>query len=243
MPRSSAAPSVLPAAALTGLGALALAVVGLAAAAPAAAHVTATAPNGATAGGWAKVVLSVPNERDDAGTTALSVALPAATPLAYVSAKPVPGWDVELTRTALPEPVDTGDTTLSEAVTRVTWTAHAGTRVQPGQFEEFALSVGPLPEDVPELVLPATQTYDSGEVVAWDEPPAPGGAEPEHPAPVVEVAPAEDEAAAADVQPVAATAPAGGGGEHGDDALARSLGGAGLVLGAGALFLAARRRA
>ncbi|RJK94793.1 YcnI family protein [Vallicoccus soli] len=238
--RRRAARAAAAAAGLTALGA--------ALAGPAAAHVTAVAPAGATAGGYAKVVLTVPTERDDAGTTALAVELPQDTPLASVRARPLPGWDVALTTTRLPEPVATGTTTLSEAVTRVTWTAQEGTRIAPGEFEEFSLSLGPLP-DVDELVLPATQTYDSGEVVAWDQPPT-GGEEPEHPAPVVAVEPAapggegghghgaDPAADGSDAQPVAATRPAAAG----DDVLARSLGGAGLVLGAGALGLAARRR-
>ena len=89
--------------------------------------------------------------------------------------------------------------------------------------QEFDVSAGPLPEDTDRLVLPAVQTYDSGEVVAWDAPPA-EGAEPEHPAPVLELIPEGDNTA---VEPTTGMATASGA-----DTTARWIGGAGLAVGA-----------
>ena len=85
----------------------------------------------------------------------------------------------------------------------MTWTADPGTRIGPGEFADFPLSLGPLPE-VDRLVLPAVQTYDDGEVVAWDQPPAADGAEPERPAPAVTLTPAGGAAGDAAAQPLAA---------------------------------------
>jgi hypothetical protein len=73
----------------------------------------------------------------------------------------------------------------------ITWTSAPGTRINPGEFIDFDVSMGPLPTNVDQLVMPATQTYDDGTVVAWDAPPAPAGQpEPEHPAPVLTLTPA-----------------------------------------------------
>jgi uncharacterized protein YcnI len=183
-------------------------------------------------GGYTKVTLGVPNERPDAGTVKIELALPPEYPLASVSTKPVAGWKVEVVKAKLPKPITSHGTEITEAPSTVTWTADPGVRIEPGQFNEFDLSVGPLPEDTDRLLLPTKQTYSGGEVVAWDAPPAAeGAAEPAKPAPVLNL--------------VAKTA----GGDHhgaatatasdthaetagGEDNTARYLGGAGLVVGA-----------
>ncbi|HEU5483355.1 MAG TPA: YcnI family protein [Microlunatus sp.] len=204
------------------------------------AHVRAVADN-PTSGGFSAVTFRVPNESDTAGTVELSVQLPTDTPFVYVSSKPVPGWTVTAPKEKLPEPVDLDGTTITEAVRTVTWTAQEGTRIEPGEYQEFSVSVGPLPEPGT-ILLPATQTYSDGEVVAWDQPAPASGEEPEHPAPEIEVV----------------AAPAGSdhhGGESSDlvdapdptasDPVARVLGSLGLVAGIGALvvsLVALRRR-
>jgi periplasmic copper chaperone A len=187
-------------------------------AAPAFAHVTAQ-PGEAAQGGYSVVSLRVPNESDTAGTVKLEVTLPADHPLSSVRTTPVPGWTATMTKAAVNPPVQVGERTVSEAVRTVTWTANPGTRIGPGEFLEFPLSVGPLPTGVDELALPAVQTYDDGEVVAWDQQPAAGGSEPERPAPTVTLTRPADAATAA---PVADTS----------DPTARWLGGAGLLVGA-----------
>ena len=72
-----------------------------------------------------------------------------------------------MTKVSLNPPIESHGRTITEAVGTVTWTADRGTRIGPGEFVDFPLSLGPLPE-VDRLVLPAVQTYDDGEVVAWD---------------------------------------------------------------------------
>ncbi|MHA6779459.1 YcnI family copper-binding membrane protein [Pseudonocardia saturnea] len=182
-------------------------------AAPAFAHVTAQ-PGQAEQGGYGVVSLRVPTESETAGTVALHVTLP---PLRSVRTTPMPGWTAALQKSG-------------ETVTGVTWTADPGVRIGPGQFADFALSLGPLPTDTDTLVLPAVQTYDDGEVVAWDQPPNPDGSEPDRPEPTVELV------------------PAGGDGPSADDT-ARWIGGGGLLVGAlglglgGGAVLQNRRRA
>jgi len=218
------------AAVLSAAGVLALSTAGLASA-----HVTASTPSPATKGGYTKVTIRVPNERPDAGTVKLQLTLPAEYPLASVSSKPVAGWKVEVVKAKLPKPITSHGKEITEAPSTVTWTADPGIQIEPGQFNEFDLSVGPLPEDTDRLLLPTTQTYSSGEVVAWDAPPAAEGAsEPAKPAPVLNLV---AKATGADAHNASA---ATAGGEHseaavttaGTDTTARYLGGAGLVVGA-----------
>jgi len=219
------------AAVLSAAGVIALGTAGLASA-----HVTASTPSPATKGGYTKVTIRVPNERPDAGTVKLQLTLPPEYPLASVSSKPVPGWKVEVVKAKLPKPITSHGKEVTEAPSTVTWTADPGVQIEPGQFNEFDLSVGPLPEDTDRLLLPTTQTYSSGEVVAWDAPPAAeGAAEPAKPAPVLNLV---AKAGGADAHNASATV-AGGESGHteaaaatGTDTTARYLGGAGLAVGA-----------
>ncbi|NDU76691.1 DUF1775 domain-containing protein [Actinomadura sp. DSM 109109] len=209
----------------------ALSVAGLAAAASA--HVTVN-PRTAEQGSYAKVSFRVPNERDDASTTRLVVHLPADRPLASVSVRPLPGWTVKVDRTRLPAPVKTEGGELTEAVTKITW---SGGRIEPGRFEEFDVSMGPLPTGTGELVFKADQTYSGGEVVKWEEAPAEGASEPEHPAPVLKLLPQGSVSAAgvtAQMKPAAAAASASP-----DDGTARLLGGIGIAVGAAGVAVGA----
>lgn len=236
-------------AALAAGGAVALGVV---VAAGAAAHVT-IRPDVDTAGSYAKITVRVPNESDTAGTVQVRLDLPADTPIPSVRVQPHAGWTAELTTTQFPEPVQVGDRTLEEAVTAVTWTADPGVRIGPGEFDEFAISVGPLPE-AGTYFLPATQTYDDGEVVAWAEETVEGKEEPERPAPSLEVVEATGDdghggaPAAENVSDEGDdSAPATAGSADSTDDLARGVGIGGLVVGAAGLGIGAaalrRRRA
>jgi len=207
----------------------------LIAATPAFAHVTAQ-PGQAVQGDYAVISLRVPTESDTAGTVKLQVTLPAEHAITSVRTTPRPGWTVTTTTVPLNPPVERYGHTYTEVINTVTWTADPGTRIGPGEFADFPLSLGPLPE-VDRLVLPAVQTYDDGEVVAWDQAPSPDGAEPERPAPTVSLSPAAvapGEPAAAPVTAVQPSVPAAAG-----DPTARWLGGAGLLLGALGLGLGA----
>ena len=198
---------------------------------PAFAHVTVSSPD-ASPGGYGKLVFRVPNESAKALTTRLEVSLPTSTPFAVVSAEPVDGWTVSTTERQLKKPIKDDDGfNISKAVATVTWTAKSGNGLPPGQFEEFQLSVGPFPDKPGELSLPAMQTYSDGSVVRWDQPTPSSGKEPEHPAPRLALS-----RATAAVSAASST--------DGSDAVARWLGGGGLVLGVAALFVAltSRRR-
>lgn len=153
----------------------------------ASAHVTAN-PGTAQQGGYAKISFRVPNERDTASTSQLEVNFPPDHPIASVETRAVPGWTATVQKVKLDKPIKTDDGEISEVVSKITWT---GGKIPPGSFEEFDVSLGPLPTDTEQLVFKALQTYDNGEVVRWiDPPPAQGAAEPEHPAPVVKLTPA-----------------------------------------------------
>ncbi|HEU0089648.1 MAG TPA: YcnI family protein [Pseudonocardiaceae bacterium] len=200
----------------------------IALATPAAAHVTAQ-PGQATQGGYTAFAFRVPNEDPAAGTVRLEVSLPADHPIGSVRTKPLAGWTARV--------VKEGD-----AVRQVVWTAQPGVRINPGEFQEFEVSAGPLPTDTDILVMPAKQSYDNGKVVAWAAPPVPDGAEePEYPAPVLRLSP---QAAGADGPHDKDSAPsvigaAASSADRATDPTARWLGGAGLILGALGLGLAA----
>ncbi|MEU8075398.1 YcnI family protein [Catellatospora citrea] len=172
----------------------AAAMVGLSAV-PAAAHVTVN-PKEATVGGYARLTFRVPNEKDNASTVKVEVALPEDAPFASVSIKPTPGWTVVVEKRKLATPIKNHDTEITEAASKITWTADAASAVKPGQFQEFDVSAGPVPE-VSQVVFKALQTYSDGDVVRWIDEPKPGE-EAEHPAPVLKVVP----------KPAAAASPA-----------------------------------
>ncbi|MPZ00361.1 MAG: DUF1775 domain-containing protein [Actinophytocola sp.] len=209
----------------------------------AAAHVTADVYGEQPAkGGYTAIVMRVPNEDDKKGTIKLSVGIAEKYALGSVRTQPVPGWDAEVTTTKLDKPVTNSyGAKLDEVVTKVTWTAAGGTAIQPDEYQEFTFSTGPLPTDVDQLVLPATQTYEGGKVVAWDEPPVAGpeDTEPERPAPVVPLAAEESghgSASSGSASSDSASATAQRAAENEDvaatDSTARWLGGLGLAFGA-----------
>jgi uncharacterized protein YcnI len=220
----------------------AIAAAALIAPAAAGAHVT-LQPDSAPAGGFARLDVRVPNERDDAGTVKVAVQMPPG--VATASYEPVPGWSVEVTREQLDEPIDVHGEAITEQVSQVTWTGspRRGGIIEPGQFQDFGLSLR-VPDGEPgdELTFKAVQTYQGGEVVRWI-----GPADAEEPAPIVTLAAAEDEHAAAPAeatdaaQPAAATTSEDGGGSDGLAIAALIVGAVGLV--AGVAGLAAARRA
>ncbi|MEW1658374.1 YcnI family protein [Streptomyces sp. NPDC093707] len=205
---------------------------------PAFAHVT-VQPGTAPKGGFATVGIKVPNERDDASTVKVEVALPTDHPLASVMPQPVPGWTVEVTKSKLAKPVEMEGEKINEAPSKITWTAD-GKGIEPGQFQQFPLSVGQLPSDADQLVFKALQTYSDKEVVRWIEPTKDGGPEPENPAPVLKLTAADAQGApdGKNDTKAAAAAPT-------SDTTARVLAVGGIVVGlVGVAFgvLAGRRR-
>ncbi|MEU8615395.1 YcnI family protein [Actinoplanes sp. NPDC048791] len=206
----------------------------LALAVPASAHVTVNA-NTAVQGGYAKVTFRVPNESDTASTTKVEVNLPADTPFASVSLKPVAGWTMAPVKSKLAKPIDAHGTQINEAVTKITWTATGDAAIKPGQFQEFDVSLGPLPQ-VPQVVFKALQTYSDGNVVRWIDEPTTDGTEPEKPAPVLKLTAAV--AADAPAAATSSTAPTvSAAGEAEPDGNGTWAGIVGIVLGLAALVL------
>jgi uncharacterized protein YcnI len=227
---------------MTAAAATALAAGAVVGGAPAFAHVHVDADY-PVQGDSAIVTFRVPNESDSGSpTTALSVALPN---LTSVSTAVLPGWTAKLDRD------DAAGTVRS-----VTWSAAPNSGIGADQFGLFAVQVR-LPNS-PTVSFPATQTYADGTVVHWDQPPLPGGGEPEHPAPMLtltagggqpgsENATSEHATVAAETPaPTAAAAeqPDNGHDHRGPDNVARALAGAALLVAAlGVAVALGRRRA
>jgi uncharacterized protein YcnI len=219
-------------------------------AASASAHVTVNSTN-AVQGGYSVLTFRVPTESDTASTIKLTVSLPTNHPLASVSVQPHPGWAFTVTKSKLNPPITTDDGPVTEAVSQIEWTATSPANgIKPGEFDQFNISVGPLP-NTDRLTFPALQTYSDGTVVKWIEVPAPGStAEPDHPAPTLQLTPAGRSAATNSASPspqatATQTAPPdtdSSGGSNGAAATGIVLGGLGIILGAAALTTALLRR-
>jgi periplasmic copper chaperone A len=208
------------------LGAALVAVLALAS--TAGAHVT-LQPEEAPAGGFTRLDLRVPNERDNADTTKIDVQFPPG--FLSVSYEPVPGWDIKITKRKLDKPVEQFGEQVTEEVGRVTFTGGA---IRPGEFQDFGLSVGVPDKPGSTVTFKALQTYSNGEVSRWIGPP-----DSEEPAPQVKLTAAEAEAGGSGAQPAAPAADEGDD-EGGSDTLAiiaLIVGIAGLAAGLAALFL------
>ncbi|GGU23602.1 YcnI family copper-binding membrane protein [Streptomyces violascens] len=210
------------------------------------AHVTVQPEGAAAKGGYAVVDFKVPNERDNAKTVKLEVNFPTDHPLASVMPQPVPGWNVEVTKSKLDKPLTVHGKQINEAVTKVTW---SGGTIEAGQFQKFPLSIGSLPSDTDQLVFKALQTYDNNEVVRWIQEPQKGQPEPANPAPTLKLTAAaaggddDDAAPAADASATGKKTEAASSSDT--DTTARILGVVGIVVGiAGVAFgvFAGRRR-
>jgi periplasmic copper chaperone A len=204
--------------------------------AAAAAHVT-IQPGEWEAGAFAAMVVRVPNERDDAQTTSVSMQFPENVLTARFQAHPFCEHEVE--RQALDQPVED----ITERIVSVTWTCDPP--IAADGFDEFGMSFQ-IPEDAQpgdELLFPATQTYSSGEMVRWVDP----DPEADEPAPRITVIPPEEEAEAAPPPTTTeetAAAPATGsdGDDDGMSTVALIFGIAGLAAGLIALGVAVLRK-
>jgi uncharacterized protein YcnI len=164
----------------------------VASSAPAWAHVTID-PESAPKGSDAVLAFTVPNEMDNANTTQLVVVFPTDHPIADASTEAVPGWTAKLEKASSTTPISTDTGTVNERVSQITW---SGGAIPPGQFQQFKISVG-LPDNADSLTFKALQTYSNGQIVRWIETTAPGGTEPEHPAPVLKLTSGTETAPAA----------------------------------------------
>jgi uncharacterized protein YcnI len=205
-------------------------------AATAGAHVHVNADH-AVRGDYALVTFQVPNESEKGvPTTKVTITLPN---VASASTDVMSGWTAALDR----DPAN-------GAYRSVTFTAAPSTGIGAAQFELFALSIK-LP-DADSVTFPVQQTYADGRVVNWNQPPLPGGGEPEYPAPILPLTagPHEPEehhgttpGTAAPSVSAAPTANAQGPAKDSSDNTARALaGGALLVAAIGVGIALARRR-
>lgn len=215
-------------------------------AAPAAhAHVT-LQPKEAPAGGFVRVNVRVPNERDKASTQQVRVQFPPG--FLAISYEPAAGWDIEVKKRKLVKPAELFGEKVTEEVDEVAFTANKGQEIGPGQFRDFGLSLR-IPETPnATLTFKALQTYSNGEVVRWI-----GGPDADEPAPQVKVTPGAEahgaptqHGAGQDGAPSEAAA-TGGGGDGGPSTglvmVALALGALGLVAGIGGLMTARSARA
>jgi uncharacterized protein YcnI len=199
-----------------------------AAIAPASAHVHASSDD-AVRGGMALVTFQVPNESTTgAATTALTVDLSNVT---SVQTQAQQGWTVKLDRDA-----------ASGIVHSATWTAAPNGGIPVDQFGLFRITVK-LP-DADTVSFPATQTYADGTVVKWDQAPAPGGAEPSNPVPMLTLTagsmppPTHHPHPTSSTAPTAVATPATQKPRAAGDNTARILSGAALFVGALAIGIA-----
>jgi periplasmic copper chaperone A len=151
--------------------------------APAGAHVTISPPE-LRAGSVDEITFRCPDERANSATTKLVIQMPQDHPIASVKLRPVPGWHSSVTMRRLDAPVKTEHGEIVAAVNTITW---AGGAIAPGEYQDFAILAGPIPSGARQLVFKAVQTYANGEVVRWIELRHTGEAEPEHPAPILNV--------------------------------------------------------
>jgi uncharacterized protein YcnI len=205
-------------------------------AATAGAHVHVNADH-AVRGDYALVTFQVPNESEKGvATTKVTITLPN---VASASTDVMAGWTATLDR----DPAN-------GAYRSVTFTATPNAGIGAAQFELFPLSIK-LP-DADSVSFAVAQTYADGTIVNWDQPPLPGGGEPEYPAPVLPLTSGPQEPEEHHGTPPGATAPsvsaaptanAQAPAQGGSDNTARALaGGALLVAAIGVGVALARRR-
>ncbi|MGZ4714088.1 MAG: DUF1775 domain-containing protein [Acidimicrobiia bacterium] len=131
------------------------------------------APDGKVAAdGTIKATLSVPNECEGSETQSLDLNFPATPALTQVTVAPVAGFTFANTT----DPATSG-------VTKLTITG----AVKGSDEKKFSLTLGAIPAGVDTLKFTALQDCADGTVIRWVEPTPPGGQEPEHPAPVLEI--------------------------------------------------------
>lgn len=207
-----------------------LSLAALAVAGSASAHVT-IAPSEALVGNFARFVVRVPNERDDAETVKVEVRFP---PLAFVSFEPKEGWSRTIDMKSLDEPIVVFGNEITEVVGTVTW---SGGRIAPDEFLEFGFSAR-TPDEESTLTFNAIQTYSSGEVVRWT-----GRPDSETPAPDVTTYDIGAREGQGELAVLARIDDRLAALQEGGSPLGAVLGAAGIVLALVAMVFATRKRA
>lgn len=175
-----------------------VAAVGALVAAPAAHAHFAFAPGEVPARSFARLQLQVPNEEPNASTVRVAVQIPDS--VLFVRVPPTPGWQVEVEREPLDEPLLVGDRrVVEERITVVTW---SGGEITGSNSQSFALRLAVPRAAGQTLAFPATQTYSDDQVVEWIGEPG-----SENPAPLLTVTPFDPSAPSLAIRPAPAEEP------------------------------------
>jgi len=219
--------------------AVACAAAALAAPTAAQAHVT-LQPDEAPAGGFTRLDVRVPNERDDASTTKVQVKFPPG--FVFASYEPVAGWTVEVAKRELAQPIEEHGERITEEIDTITWTGDGEQgEIGPGQFQDFGLSLGMPDEPGKALAFKSLQTYSGGEIVRWI-----GPEDGDDPAPRVTLTSSEGDHGAAAAEPASDEAASDEGSDGAPTWLAvvaLVVGALGLLAGLAAISSARRRQA
>jgi len=199
-------------------------------AAPAGAHVSPDQEEVA-AGGRATVNFATSHGCEEAPTNAMVFEIPEQ----IISVNPVvhPGWDIEIEMEDLAEPVEAahGDP-ITERTKTVTFRAQDGNELTNGLRDAFGISFQ-VPEDAEgeTLFFKVLQQCPDGGENPWIEEYTGEGEEPEHPAPVVLVGPAEPEEGEEVAAEPASTEEVAAADETDDGSSSDGLAIAGIVMG------------
>ncbi len=137
------------------------------------AHVEIASDSKLGADGTISGTLTIPNECVKSDTTSLDLNFPKTPALTKVVVTPVVNWPA----------VPTTDPT-THAVTKITFTGSLA-----GSDEvKFPLAFSGVPAGTESVNFTALQNCSNGDVIRWVQPTPAGGAEPEFPAPVLDVA-------------------------------------------------------
>jgi uncharacterized protein YcnI len=143
----------------------------------------------APAGSSYKATFKIGHGCGAAPTRQVSVAIPAG--VLSTHPMPKPGWNVEIQRGKLPQPVTLHGRTVTEDVQRVTWTARTPAEMLPSdQYDEFVLAAE-LPAHEGRIYWPVSQVCEAGRE-DWAEIPVAGqdAAQLKKPAPILDLLPA-----------------------------------------------------
>ena len=177
--------------------ALLVAAVTALAAAPAADAHFAFVPGEVPARSFARLQLQVPNEEPNASTVRVAVQVPDS--VLFVRVPPTPGWQVNVEREPLDEPLLVGDRRVDERITVIEW---SGGEITGANSQSFALRLAVPRAAGQTLAFQATQTYSDDQVVEWIGEPG-----SENPAPLLTVAPFDPSAPSLAIRPAPAEEP------------------------------------
>jgi len=174
-----------------------LAALGALLAAPAAHAHFAFVPGEVPARSFARLQLSVPNEEPNASTVRVAVQVPDS--VLFVRVPPTPGWQVNVEREPLDEPLLVGNRRVEERITVIEW---SGGEITGSNSQSFALRLAVPRAAGQALAFPASQAYSDDQVVEWIGEPG-----SENPAPLLAVTPFDPSAPSLAIRPAPAEEP------------------------------------